>query len=339
MKSEQFSHRIGNIEDRLIEEAENVPNFGRAQRVRSVRRMVLIAAAIVLMAGSFTIGAFAMQREPETIIIEVPGEAEIVFVEREQEIILVGDSGISLILTDLWVGKYGVEIDGDTIAVYLLSQRNDGDSDYNEAGYLFWVDQLEGVYPMDYIYPEPGYTIAVTNTSTYRLRRASDIQYDINNAAIASEYDALSQNISEIQILLTGWIADENIRQENIAAVEEGAVASDELPGYWYMTQDEMIQRLGGFVEIEERHLTMSREELVERLRVGDIILRITTIEREEAELRLSDYFERAAENYTEQNIAVYEEMGAPVWLIDRLTAILHELRDNEESGTTRILS
>ena len=111
MKSEQLSQRIGNIDDRLIEQAESVPDFGRARRIRSIRRAVTIAAAVALMVGSFAVGAYALNREPETIYVEVPGATEIVYVDTDLDIIKVGDSGISLIFPESWKDKYGYELD------------------------------------------------------------------------------------------------------------------------------------------------------------------------------------------------------------------------------------
>jgi len=194
MKREQLSNRIGNIEDRLVEQAENAPNFGRQRRNHSLRRMVSIAAVLVLMVASFATGAIALAKET------------IVYVEKEQEIIAIDNFGISVILPDDWAGKYGYEITGNNLAVYLLAQREDRESEWKDEGYLFWIDCLDEVYPLDYIYPEPGYTIATTATNTYRLRRASDIQYDFRNPAIAEKYVAMSDSIGDIQILLTDWL-------------------------------------------------------------------------------------------------------------------------------------
>lgn len=197
MKPEQFSHRIGNIEDRLVEQSKKTPNFGRQHRTRNIRRMTSVAAIVALMVCSFAIGAFAAQKEPETIVI--------------------GDSGISLILPDEWSGKYGYDIDGNNIAVYHLTTHEDKDSDWYGQGYLFWIACVEGQLPMDYVYPEPGYTIATTATHTYRLIMASDVQYDPANDAAAKEYIFLSNNISKIQILLTDWMTQNSTNASNWA--------------------------------------------------------------------------------------------------------------------------
>lgn len=203
MKPEQFSHRIGNIDDKLVQQAENTPNYRRRHRNQGIRRMVSAAAVLALMVCSFAAGAFAFAKEPE-----------IIYVEKEQEIITIGDSGISLILPDEWAGKYGYDADGNNIAVYQLA-THEKSGDWGGAGYLFWISCLDGLYPMDYTYPQPGYTIATTAAQTYCLIRASDVQYDPSDEAVAEEYLSMSGSISQIQILLTDWMTDNSTNATN----------------------------------------------------------------------------------------------------------------------------
>ena len=61
MKNEQLINRIGNIDDALIEEAHNVSSFQKPALKRSFRKILLVAAVIVLMVGSFSAGALAMR--------------------------------------------------------------------------------------------------------------------------------------------------------------------------------------------------------------------------------------------------------------------------------------
>ena len=187
MKREQLSNRIGNIKDSLVEQAENVPNFGRIHRNRSIRRMVSIAAVLVLMVASFALGAIALAKET------------IVYVEKEQEIIKVGESGISLILPDAWKGKYGYEQDGNYLVVYHLATRET----FELGGAFFWIEYIPERYPMDYAYPEPGFTIAVTEIGTYRMIYTSDIQVDITNPEAWAEYDEIAALIYNIEIVMT----------------------------------------------------------------------------------------------------------------------------------------
>ena len=187
MKREQLSHRIGNIEDRLVEQAENAPNFGQVRRNRSVRRMVSIAAVLVLMVASFAMGAIALAKET------------VVYIEKEQEIVTVGDSGISLILPDTWKDKYGYEQDGNYLAVFHLATRET----FELGGVFFWIEYIPARYPMDYVYPEPGFTIAVTETGTYRMTYTSDVQVDISNPEAWAEYDEMAALINSIEIVMT----------------------------------------------------------------------------------------------------------------------------------------
>jgi len=197
MKSKQFSHRIGNIEDALVEQAGNVPSYRRERHNRNLRRVASMAAILLLMVGSFAAGAIALTKEPEIVYVE--SDPEIVYVEKEQEIITVGDSGISLILPDEWAGKYGYELNGNNVSVYHLATHEA----FELGGVLFWIECLEGQYPMDYVYPEPGFTIAITETSTYRFTYPSDIQVDVSEPESQAEYDKLSAGIATIEIVMT----------------------------------------------------------------------------------------------------------------------------------------
>jgi hypothetical protein len=202
MKREQLSNRIGNIEDRLIEQAENAPNFGRQQRNRNIRRMVSIAAVLVLMVGSFTIGAIAMAKDV------------IVYVEKEQEIITVGDSGISLILPDSWKEKYGVEQYGNEVIVYHLATRESfGDGTY--GGDLFRIFCLEERFPLDYVFSYPGFTIAITETHTYVFNYPSDVQFDWNNPAAMTEYMELSDDTKNIEIVMNAQMLENTMNATN----------------------------------------------------------------------------------------------------------------------------
>lgn len=205
MTEKQFSDRIGNVNDKLIRQAEQIPNYRQGQRRRSVRQLVTIAAVIALMVCSFSIGALAF--------------AEKIYVEKSQEIIDISDFGISLILPDEWAGKYGYDIfDSGDIEVYSLAAREDETDDgTNLKGALFWVECIDGQFPMDFSYAQPGYTIATTATHTFRLVLASDVQYDSGNAKIADEYLSLYDSIPQIKILLSDWLTDNSLNQTNWA--------------------------------------------------------------------------------------------------------------------------
>jgi len=209
MKREQLSNRIGNIEDRLVEQAENAPNFGRQRHNRSIRRMVAIAAVLVLMVASFATGAIALAKET------------IVFVEKEQEIIVVGDSGISLILPDSWKDKYeyvlhdsGVYADGVYINLAVIHSATRERLEY-EAGLLFSIHFTDERRPMDYIWPWPGFTIAVTETGTYYLCYPSDVQFDGSDPESSTEYEALSADIGNIKIIMSAEMLANTMNASN----------------------------------------------------------------------------------------------------------------------------
>ena len=70
MNEKQFSDRIGNVNDKLIRQAEQIPNYRRGHRRRSIRQLATIAAVIALMVCSFSVGALAF--------------AEKIYVEKSQ---------------------------------------------------------------------------------------------------------------------------------------------------------------------------------------------------------------------------------------------------------------
>jgi len=163
--------------------------------------MVSIAAVLVLMVGSFTIGAIALAKE-SIVYVEV---------EKEQEIIKVGDSGITLILPDSWKDKYGYELQNNSVAVYHIATRETSSLE----GYFFWVDYYEGQYPLDYIYPEPGFTIAITETRTYRMRYTSDIQANIDDPESWAEYWEMEAERRSIEIVITTELLENTMNASN----------------------------------------------------------------------------------------------------------------------------
>ena len=203
MNEKQFSDRIGNVNDQFVRQAEQIPNYKQEHRRRSIRQFATLAAVIALMVCSFSVGALAFREK--------------IYIEKSQEIIDIRDFGISLILPDEWAGKYGYDIfDNGDIEVYSLSAREDETKDgTNLKGTLFWIECMDGQFPMDFSYAQPGYTIATTATHTYRLVMASDVQYNSSNVQIADEYLSLYDSISQIRILLSDWLADTSSNQTN----------------------------------------------------------------------------------------------------------------------------
>ena len=96
MNKEQLSQRIGNMDDRLVVQAEHVPSYGRQRRSSLRRKIAGIAAVIVLMACSGAVGALAFSRET---VREVPAQ---------QETVELTGIGVTVLLPDSWAGQYEV---------------------------------------------------------------------------------------------------------------------------------------------------------------------------------------------------------------------------------------
>lgn len=188
MNSRQFSQRIGNIEDRLVQQSCQTPNYGRQRRGRLFRRLISLAAVIALMAGSFTMGAMASDT-------------------KKQETVVLEGIGLTLILPDSWKGNYGVEMDQDaaSCAIYVKS-IHDGDGEWAGGGYLFWVckDYDEPMTPeeVEAISPVPCRYLFSTMEGTYILAYASDVQYDPNDPTQEQAYLTMQRQISDIRFLV-----------------------------------------------------------------------------------------------------------------------------------------
>jgi hypothetical protein len=88
---------------------------------------------------------------------------------------------------------------------------------------------------------------------------------------------------------------------------------------FGHHSHDELLEELGRYVTIESRHREMSRDELITRIVIGLTLSRVGGHDPDDFARLFSRYLDWVAETYTEQNIAVYEEMGAPEWFLDHL--------------------
>lgn len=204
MTSKQLSDRIGNIDDRLVQQAEQSPNNGSQSQIQKretfimcqkkrIRSLIAVAAVIALMACSFCVGAAAYAKE---VVVEVP---------MEQETITLEEIGLTLILPDSWKDKYGVELsaDGTSCAVYVKS-IHDGSGDWAGQGYLFWVCKAfnepmtpEELYDQS---PVPCIYIFSTVEGTYSLNKASDVQYP-PDTEWEEEYLQMAQEVQSIRFV------------------------------------------------------------------------------------------------------------------------------------------
>ena len=194
MKGKQLSDRIGNIDDRLIEEAEHMQNYGKHRRQKIARNFAAAAAALaVMVGGGFGLGATVFAQEIE--------------VQVEPETITFEDMGVTLILPDSWRGRYGVTEEG---YVYALEAHDE----YNPA-ILFWID----LYPEQLTKDEfdntqgpwnivPSVYLMTTADGTYCLHCASDVQYDPRDEEAAENYVSMHQEIPQIRLVLDKAMAE-----------------------------------------------------------------------------------------------------------------------------------
>ena len=198
MNEKQFSDRIGNVNDKLVQQAEQAPNYGREHRKRGIRQLVAIAATIALMVCSFTVGALAFAEET---IVEVP---------VEQETITIEEIGLTLILPDSWKGKYAFEQDNDFKEYHVynpaIREAMGGDSEtLLSGGMLFYLklwdeqltkEQVDAGGEWDYAGCR---YVMTTKDGTYLLYYASDVQF---TQETMDEYRQMESEISAIRFVV-----------------------------------------------------------------------------------------------------------------------------------------
>lgn len=206
MNKKQLAEYLGNMDDRLIQQAEQVPHFTALRRRKTIRRLLATAAVLALMVSSFSVGAIAFARE---VIVEVPAAQESVSLE---------EIGLTLILPDSWTDQYIVLEDtfapnGSTMwefcakAVYDTGIPAEGAGEPFYRGTLFTIfrykdhsmsadefaqDELAGI----------GRYLFATEQATYVALYAGDVQYDPLDTAQASAYQALMAEVQDIQFVV-----------------------------------------------------------------------------------------------------------------------------------------
>ena len=202
MNKKQLSEHIGNIDDRLVEQAENIPNYRQLHHHQTIRRFLTVAAAFVLMVCSFSAGAFAYARE---IVVEVP---------VEQETIKLEEINLTLILPDDWRGKYSVEKNGQNYIIYHPQIREGfGTEIAFNGGILFYiVCYEESMTPEQFI--EKGYDFVQyrylfsTSDKTFILCYPSDVQWNPENSEQETEYLGMEGEIKDIKFVVDNILAD-----------------------------------------------------------------------------------------------------------------------------------
>lgn len=198
MNQKQLSDRIGNIDDRFVQQAEHIPDYGGRYRRKGLRNLIAIAATIALMVCSFSVGALAFAKE---IVVEVP---------VEQETIEIEEIGLTLILPDSWKGRYAFEQSDDFMEYYIynpaIREAVGGNSEtLLSGGMLFYIklwddqltkEQVDAGGEWDYARCE---YIMTTKNGTYLLYYASDVQF---TQETLEEYRQMEAEISDIRFVV-----------------------------------------------------------------------------------------------------------------------------------------
>ena len=198
MNKEQLSQRIGNMDDRLVAQAEHMPNYGRQRRSGLRRKIAGIAAVIVLMACSGAVGALAFSRETVT---EVPAQ---------QETVELAGIGVTVLLPDSWVGKYEVVQDSFlpyNSAMWEFCAKSVYEDGTFYRGSLFTVFQYADYSMSAEEFDQSGLAgigqyLFATEDATYAVMYAGDVQYDPDNAAQQETWYALSQTVQEVRFVI-----------------------------------------------------------------------------------------------------------------------------------------
>lgn len=197
MNKKQLSEHIGNIDDRLVQQAEQIPNYMVVRRQKRFRRFLTAAAALVLMVASFSVGAIAFARE---IIVEVPAE---------QETLELEGINLTLILPDSWKGQYSAEKNGENFVVYnpQIKEAVSSGTELYDGGVLFTiVCYEESMTEKQFIENGLDFTayryLLATSGKTYILQYASDVQYDPADKEQERIYQKMMSEIEDIQFVV-----------------------------------------------------------------------------------------------------------------------------------------
>ena len=190
MNKRQLSEYIGNIDDRLVQQAENLPDYAARRRRKGIRRFWAAAAALALMAFSFSAGAIAFGRET---VVEVPAARETLEWEG---------MNLTLILPDSWKDQYSTELEGNRFTVYNPQIRAASGS-----GVLFTIVSYgESMTEEQFMENESASAacryLLTTGGWTYILYYASDPQYDPADREQERIYQKMMSEIEEIQIVV-----------------------------------------------------------------------------------------------------------------------------------------
>lgn len=197
MNKKQLVEHIGNIDDRLICKAENIPDYATCYRQKRRRQLLAAVVALVFMISGFTLGATVFARE---VIVKVP---------EKQETLKLDGVELTLILPDSWAGQYAVEKNGINYVIYnpqIKEAVSDGEN-ILDGGVLFTiVCYEEAMTEEQFIENGLDFTayryILATSRKTYILHYASDVQYNPADNEQESLYQKMMSEIKEIQFVV-----------------------------------------------------------------------------------------------------------------------------------------
>lgn len=222
MNREQLLERIGNIDDRLVQQAERIPNYRKRYRRKRIRRLAAWAAALILMAGSFAAGVMV---EAHRTVTRDPVDIGVID--------LTDEIGIHMLLPESWkedwVDGFGVEVRQDgSYSIYSKEIRSacmaSDDSEFIWGGVLFSVVRLPGQLTQEQVREngEKGCVyIAATRESTYLLYYAQDVQYTPDTE---EKYLRMQAEVKDIQFIINE-IAGNAISTKGMEEEFEGTVA------------------------------------------------------------------------------------------------------------------
>lgn len=207
MNGKQLAQHIGNIDEALVEEAREVPNYALRRRKTVLRRAVSLAAVLVLMLCSGAVGAVAFRQETEV----------------RQETVELTELGLTLILPEDWAGRY--EVVEDTFAPYGTPMWSfhvkrvydakvplvEG-TDLCYQGLLFTVFQYADTSLSAEEFQESGLAgigryLFATEDATYALLYATDIQFDPEDPVQQAEWTEMAQEMGAIRFVLADMLS------------------------------------------------------------------------------------------------------------------------------------
>lgn len=226
MNERQLAERIGNIDDRLIQQAESYRTTKKQRRMKVLKRIVACAAALVLAVGSFALGRVV---EADRIVQPDPVGIGIIWLDEIDLGILLPDSWAGSDW-DEWKDGFGVEPRQDgSYNIYSREIREacmaSDDNDFIWGGVLFTIVRRPVQMTEKQVMDEGKdcMYIASAKSGTYILYYAENVQY---TSETKEKYLQLQSAIGEIQFVVSDIAADAlSLSRSGIEDKFEGTIA------------------------------------------------------------------------------------------------------------------